>query len=97
MEELPNNKFKLEDFFDVEVVDMVHKKGGNIYTVHIPTYHYMVRDLDPDNVIITLGLDDGQGSLKVNIALLYFFGIYFILLFDFSLAKATIQSPMSIH
>ena len=59
MEELPNNKFKLEDFFDVEVVDMVHKKGGNIYTVHIPTYHYMVRDLDPDNVIITLGLDDG--------------------------------------
>ena len=26
MEELPNNKFKLEDFFDVEVVDMVQKK-----------------------------------------------------------------------
>ena len=86
MEELPNNKFKLEDFFDVEVMDMVHKKGGNITTVQVPMlystdvgslfmYLCMVRDLDPDNVIITLGLDDGQGSLKVNIALLYFFGI----------------------
>ena len=80
MEELPQNKYKLQEFFDVEMVDMTQKKGANITTVQVPMlyctdvssllmYLSMVRDLDPDNVIITLGLDDGQGSLKVKLFL----------------------------
>ena len=72
MEELPNNKFKLEDFFDVEVMDMVHKKGGNITTVQVP----MLYSTDVGSLFMYLCMVRNlQGSLKVNIALLYFFGI----------------------
>ena len=77
METMAQNKFKLEEFFTVEVADMTRKKGGNITSLEVPMlysnnvhgllqYLHTERDLDPATAVITLGLDDGQGSLKVN-------------------------------
>ena len=77
-EAMAKKKFELEEFFTVEIVDMTVKKGGQVTSIQVPMlysndvpgllkYVFGERDLDPATVVITLGLDDGQGSLKVNI------------------------------
>ena len=78
MEELSQVKHRLADFVRVEMVDMTYKKGENITITPHPLLCLddlgtllltvcEVRDLDPEDAVITVGVDDGQQSLKVDI------------------------------
>ena len=76
MEELPNVKYQLADFFKVQFIDMTRKKGEEYtFLTHPLLYSSDVealvmtaieeRGLDPDQVVLTVGIDDGQQFLKV--------------------------------
>ena len=84
MEELSQVKHRLADFLRVEEVDMTYKKGENITITPHPLLCLddlgtllltvcEVRDLDPEDAVITVGVDDGQQSLKVDIHINHFF------------------------
>ena len=76
-QELIQLKDKLKDFLQVRVVLMNSKQGGDtvltrdlLFMDDVPSLILSVceeRGLDPEQCVITLGLDDGQQSLKVNI------------------------------
>ena len=73
-EQLIHVKDRLADFFTVKVF-VIGKDGEESTTTHHLLYCHEVvplilslcdiRDLDPENIVITIGLDDGQGSIKV--------------------------------
>ena len=80
--ELTNLKNRLRDFLQVNVVLMNNKKAGETILERdllslndLPSLILSVceaRNLDPLDCVLTLGLDDGQQSLKVNIFILSF-------------------------
>ena len=75
--ELSQVKEELREFLQVKVVLVNDKQGGETILTRdllclddVPSLILTLcaeRNLDPEDCIITLGLDDGQGSLKVNI------------------------------
>ena len=75
--ELTQLKYRLQEFLQVKVVLMNNKQGGETNMTRnllclddLPSLILSLcdeRDLDPEDCVLTLGLDDGQQSLKVNI------------------------------
>ena len=73
---LPNMKFKLKDFFSFKWVDVTHKKAKKQTFLSHPLflsndvrgliqYSVIERNLDPNNLELICGIDDGQSMLKV--------------------------------
>ena len=83
MKELGQVKYKLSDFLRIKYVDMTKEKQGKETTIlthpllycddveAMILYICQERGWDPDDIMITVGIDDGQGSLKVSIILLF--------------------------
>ena len=73
---LPTLKHKVSDFFHMAQPEATRKKGKNVST-EVTTFifcdsaafiHWVIdeRQIDPDMVEIIVGIDDGQGMLKVR-------------------------------
>ena len=72
---LPTLKYKVSDFFQMAQPEATRKKAGKVST-EVTTFifcdsaafiHWVIdeRQIDPDKVEIIVGIDDGQGMLKV--------------------------------
>ena len=83
MEELPKRKIALSDFFTVIVKDNTRKNGAEykvlthplFYCSDIEAFIQLIceeRGLKPEDLVVTVGLDDGQGSLKVSTHLFFY-------------------------